>query len=507
MINQKILILLYLILIFLATPWNANIWVKIPFWLFSLFLVLSIGFNKKEGRDAKQFSDLWILIPLGIVILTRMILFIHYGEAPLGYDTGIYLKHFEDAFLEVKSSGVIKTIYPVSFITDILYFFGWRTSYLLSVFYILLNIFTGLGIYVVSREYFDRRAAFFSFFIFSISFSQFLFFWWFYWRMMFAILFTLVSFYLIEKKSWLLVPVAGFMGAVHPLSLLPFGLAMILKFIFSKDRKFLLFSGIGIVIVTFSVSFREIIGYFPYFINGHGFIQGYPDYLAQELTGQFVDFNIYRSFVLIYLPFAILGAVKFFKDRRFSYLFFYFCINFSIIYLNFIFHNRYIILFDLVAIILAGPVFSDFINKLSENRFGKIISTILILGSIASALFFVLKTEPLVKAEELKEIKSLSLKTEKNAYVMATSSYYSPWIYGYSGRKTIAPGLFEYDKWDLDKWRNFWFNSNLNLRYSLLNEYEKPLYIFTGEKSGQMDFSSDKAFSKISDKIWKYNGN
>ena len=114
--------------------------------------------------------------------------------------------------------------------------------------------------------------------------------------------------------------------------------------------------------------------------------------------------------------------------------------------------------------------------------------------------------KPLISNAELAEIESLSGIAKENDYVMAVTSYYSPWVYGFSGRKAITPRLFEYDKWSVLKWKTFWSTGNLELRHQLLDEYEKPLYVFIGDRAGRMDFSSDPAFIRISQRIWRYSG-
>ena len=172
-----------------------------------------------------------------ILFVTRAIPFLHWGEAPLGYDTGIYLKQFGDYFNQIKNTGLIANIYPITFITNLLYLFGWKASQLISAFYIILNIFVGLGIYIVAKEYFNKNVAFLSLLVFSLSASQFLAYWWMYFGMVIATLFTLVSFYLLKKRSWLVAPVAGFMGAAHPLSFLSIGFSIILYFVFNKYSK------------------------------------------------------------------------------------------------------------------------------------------------------------------------------------------------------------------------------------------------------------------------------
>ena len=67
---------------------------------------------------------------------------------------------------------------------------------------------------------------------------------------------------------------------------------------------------------------------------------------------------------------------------------------------------------------------------------------------------------------------------------MTTSSIYSPWVLGYSNRKTIAPGLFDYNVHNKQQWNEFWKTNNLTYIKEIMNAYKKPLYIFIGEKQG-----------------------
>ena len=96
--------------------------------------------------------------------------------------------------------------------------------------------------------------------------------------------------------------------------------------------------------------------------------------------------------------------------------------------------------------------------------------------------------------------------TENDAFVMATHSYYSPWVLGYSERKTIAPGLFEYNKWDVKQWREFW-SSDAEKAIEMLNDYERPLYIHSGSVKGTMNLTKfeDECFEEFNEKVWKVN--
>ncbi len=71
--------------------------------------------------------------------------------------------------------------------------------------------------------------------------------------------------------------------------------------------------------------------------------------------------------------------------------------------------------------------------------------------------------------------------------------------------KTIAPGLFEYNRWNLQQWQKFW-NSDSERAKEMLKDYERPLYIHVGNIRAGMNMTkfNDKCFEPyVEGKIWK----
>jgi uncharacterized membrane protein len=91
---------------------------------------------------------------------------------------------------------------------------------------------------------------------------------------------------------------------------------------------------------------------------------------------------------------------------------------------------------------------------------------------------------------------------------MSTSSTYSPWLLGYSERKTIAPGLFDYNKHSQEQWIVFWTTEDINQIQQFMNVYEKPLYIFIGQKQKDNLVNFPECFevyyNQGNNKIYKY---
>jgi hypothetical protein len=156
-------------------------------------------------------------------------------------------------------------------------------------------------------------------------------------------------------------------------------------------------------------------------------------------------------------------------------------LNLAIVYFQFFFFNRLIIMLDVVLVILASKGFSIIIED--KKKLGALVMALLLLSAGIFAFKESINSKPLIESNELKIIESLN-STEKDAFIMVTSSYYSPWLQGYSGRKVIAPGLFDYNKWNYSQWDTFW-KANPEQAVSLLQDYAKPLYIFVGKYQRQ----------------------
>jgi len=221
--------------------------------------------------------------------------------------------------------------------------------------------------------------------------------------------------------------------------------------------------------------------------------------------GTFIDFFTYQYSILAYLPFALMGLIYLIKQKDYNLIFFGTIITLAIVYFQFFFFNRFIIHLDLFLIILSGIGFSILIQH--KNKLGAIITIILLISAGILVTQEALNTKPLISNQELDTIKQLQ-NTEENAYVMATSSLYSPYILGYSERKTIAPGLFEYNNHNEEQWINFWNAKDIEKIKQFLNEYEKPLYIHIGQQQPdnlkQFEECFEIYYKQNNNKIYKY---
>ena len=506
--NKKLFFLIYTVFVLLFSL-ELELTIQQLAYLSFAALVGFLFFNFQEEGQKIKLSKWLIVIPIIIILTVRIIPFIG-TEAPLGYDTGIYRGQISLFGEAMHNSGT--EIHPsgVYLVTDLLYSVGLSVDQILYGFFILITVLLGLGTYITVKRYFGANAAICAFFVYAVSATQFQAYWFVYFRQTVALFLMLIAFWLLKKKSWLVIPVAGFMGGMHQPTFLIFGLVLLAHFIFNKNKVYHLISGLSILAVGLSLYIHNpwtLFGLFPA-------LNPLPMFTAPETvaSGRFFDFSVYTQLAIFYLPFAILGFIYLIKKRRFDYLFFWFLFNFLIVYFGFFFHNRFIVHLDLIVIILAGVIISKILNKIPRDFYSKIAVLIFFFAAVCFLFNNVMSTKPSISQDELDEIKSLSVIMEEDAFVMSVVSHYSPWLYGYSERRVVAPGLLKYDtEWTKEEWNIFWRSDDLGVCEQLLDRYQKPLYIFIGDRDFEgiqqglkLRFEQDPAIVRISERVYKY---
>jgi hypothetical protein len=193
--------------------------------------------------------------------------------------------------------------------------------------------------------------------------------------------------------------------------------------------------------------------------------------------------------MLPYLPLAFFSLKK---DRTFSFLFLF---TFLTTFFGFFLSHRFFPFLDIFTIILAGYTLEGINNKLIKIFYSLFLITL--------SLIFIIKTSPpLITKDEFQEIKLLNT-TSANSSVLVTSNEYTPWIYGYSNRKSITPGFGEYDIfWSVTDWNNFWDGQD---QIELLKKLPQPLYIWLGDKSTHNFYPTGNCFTRFSWHIWQFN--
>ncbi|MBT7296703.1 hypothetical protein HN836_03525 [Candidatus Woesearchaeota archaeon] len=491
------LIVLYTIAIILIL---INVFGKFSIQLNIASLIIALTALPIIKKTNLNLPDYLIAIPIILTLALRIIPYIN-NSIPLGYDAGIY-KYGIETFQGINSTEWAKGTFTPIFIylTTILRTF-FTTDTILIYVLILINLLIPITLYITTKEYFNKSIAIISTIIYSLSIIQFKLFSYLYFKNIMAIPLLLLTFYFYKKnKSKLFILTAALTGATHRPTFLILILSYFALTIKQKSKKDLInLIKIGILTLIFYLGFiKQAI--LP-------LIAPVTQSLLQPGTspGTFIDFFTYQYSILTYLPFALIGLFYLIKQKDYNLIFFSTIISLAIVYFQFFFFNRFIIHLDLFLIILAGVGFSTLIQY--RKKIGALITIILLISAGVLVTQEALNTKPLINKEELETIKQLQ-NTEEGAYVMATASLYSPYVLGYSGRKTIAPGLFEYNQHNKAEWTNFWTTKDLEEIKQFLNKYNKPLYIYVGAKQpnniAQFNQCFETYYEQNNNKIYKY---
>jgi hypothetical protein len=111
---------------------------------------------------------------------------------------------------------------------------------------------------------------------------------------------------------------------------------------------------------------------------------------------------------------------------------------------------------------------------------------------------------PAIAHDDLRDLEVTSAALPADSYLMAVSGRDTPWVRGFGGRDTIAPGFLEHDRWTREEWERFWNPVAPRDRYALMAAFERPVYIFMRSDQVLPSLAEDPAFERISRTLWRY---
>ena len=108
---------------------------------------------------------------------------------------------------------------------------------------------------------------------------------------------------------------------------------------------------------------------------------------------------------------------------------------------------------------------------------GSVALIILMVAALIPTINSAVEAKPRLNEEQLAAVTWLQDNTEENAYILATASD-APWVLGWSGRRVIAPGLFEWNTYGKEDWEIFFETDDPEVAGNFLDVYDDPVYIF-----------------------------
>ena len=365
-------------------------------------------------------------------------------------------------------------------------------------------------VFVLTRSLFNQRIGIIASVLYAISYTQYTIFTMLYFKNVLGLMFLLLVIYALEKKKYgLMALMFAALGIFHRPEFLLFSLILLPYFILHR-RRAIIFAVLGtaILIVPFWLPRWEI---------NWGILSGTIQTAVTNIQtgeglggGTFFGLNTYIM-LAPYLPFALIGAIYLAIKRNWNSILFYFVISSIIVVFQLFFFKRFIIPLDIAVVILAAVGINYTLLHRGEVWRVAGVATVILLLSAATlpTVNAANNARPLISEEQLRAVEWIRENSEDDAYVLATS-YDAPWVLGWSGRRVIAPGLFEWDVHNKNDWLLFFSTNDPEVANEFLSVYDAPVYIYFSENKGNYlgleKFQSDY-FQKLRDNsavIYKY---
>ena len=460
--------------------------------------------NIEQIERRKGFYSLLVLVTMVLVAIRCFTYFLH-GPFGFGYDTGIYRKVFQDmtAFSDIFSSQIY--ILP-SFLAYLFNLMHLPVDWLLYHGYIIFSVLTAWPLYLLTKRFFGKVAGLISVAIFAVSYVQVLASEYYLFKEMLGAIFMLFGFLYYEKRSnWFyLFAVLMALTQLPQFLVLAVGTGLSAIVNFKKDWKFNL-KGLGIMILAGAflaiftpqhlvAAWNVVIGA----LNGAGGFNPHQ-------SGSFISLAefIYREWFFFGL--GCLGFIAALRKKGSLFLQISVIFLVIVVFFQLFFERRYLIELSLVTIpyaayVLAG-CYSIIVSKIKWLKY--ILILMFLVGFGLTTVYHYSTTYPALNKEEQWALQILIDKTD-SYYVMATNSYYAPWLYGFSGKTTLAPGIF-ISPWNVRRWNVYMEGSSVDQASALIkiaNQYGK-YYVMEGVR--QVYTRADKA-SLLVKRIFDVNG-
>jgi len=449
---------------------------------------------KKETLIPKPLSKKLVFLLLGtlflLVLIPRISPYLD-NSIPIGYDAGFYkymIEKYNNALPQIPEESLDAWIKKgneqgLFFVSSQLFIFsGLNAVEIFNYLFPFLCAFLVFPIFLLAKTVFDDKTGVLAALFYAVSYTQYAMFSFLYLKTIFGLMFLLLSLYALQKEKYALFTLMyAALGIFHAPEFLILSLALVPYFIFFKRDKKLVAS---VVVALFLIA--------PFWLPRLNYMLDLGSSVAGTFStnlstgaglggGTFFDLTEYEWVSIVYLPFALAGALYLLLKKKWNPLFLCFIILYAIVFFQLFFFKRYIIVFDLFAMILAAGAVAYTLFKPSGAGYAKVLGVVVVsLLCLSSAVVLftqIPRVTPLINENQLASINWLAENTEPNAFVLATS-FDAPWVLGWSERRVIAPGLFDWNKQGEAEWLEFLKTPDYDVAKKLLDVYDKPIYVY-----------------------------
>lgn len=476
------LVMIFLILVLFKESGILPLSIRYELFAYVLPVLAIPSLIRSESADGQKSPVIFLILLSTLLFASgiRLLPLIH-SSIPLGYDPGFYkyaMELYYNALPHIPETELatwVRQMFEQGLfvLSDVMHIMtGISAMDHISYLFPFLGALLVLPLFVVTRNLFGPRVGVIASLLYAVSYTQYTAFTMLYFKNVIGLIFLLFAIYALEKKKdGLMAIMFAALGIFHRPEFLLFALILAPYFILHRRRGIILaVLGTTVLIAPFWIPRWEV-----YWGLLSGPIGG----------GTFFSFDIYTVVSLAYLPFAAIGVVYLVLNKRLNSILFYFVITWVIVVFQLFFFYRFIIMLDIAIVILAAVgIDYSLLQKRGIWRVAGVTAVLLVL--VASGLPTVTEAKdirPRIDDEQLQAVEWIRENAESNAYVLATSSD-APWVLGWSERRVIAPGLFEWYIQSKEEWFSFFESTDPEVAKEFLDVYDSPVYVYCSKNSG-----------------------
>lgn len=449
-------------------------------------------FSKKPSGDAEAVEKNWVFFLLLFLFFlgARLWPFL-LAEHPLGYDTGIY--RFEIwSSLQALPEYVSGLFLGLPLVTDVAFLFGWSLDQILYGGYLIVNLLFFVSLWMFVEKWGGKKKALWALFFLVISVVQWKAFSMLLYKQVFAMALVMMSFWLLMRRSYLVIPVLLYLALLQPLDAFLIALSLLLFLPWAWKKKLpearyfscLALAGLFSLLLFFLLDAGFWADAWQLFRGS--FVDGALETHQQEgIFLSLADYGVQAAFVFVL---GVLGWVMSLRKEGFTLFHQYSLLLLIWVSMRFFFFERLLIQLDMVLMVFAAFSMDRFMSHFVQDRSSRWISVLMLVTLSIPLLVLFSSYKPFISVPVQTEITELCDSLDADVTIGVGESASTPIVRGLCLDQIVfGPGLYA-NRWDFEDWQIFWEKGTNAEIQDILNEYARPLYFFSTKKQLQKRF-------------------
>ncbi|MBT3864724.1 hypothetical protein HOE67_01890 [Candidatus Peregrinibacteria bacterium] len=432
----------------------------------------------------------WSLIL--ILFVSRAMPYWMHGPFGFGYDVGIYKHVFEG--IRTLPDVLGSEVYPFpSFLAYLVNLLGLPVDWLLYHAHILFSVLVVVPLYFLTKDLFGKVAGLLAIVIFTISYTQVFGSEFYLYKAELGAIFMLASLLFYMRRSYwffLFVVLLGLTQLPQYIVMVA-GIGTAAFFGLWKDYKYNF-----LVLLSFVLAFDFVAILSPHHIwNAWDVVQGSllgEAVLSSHHSGLFISLREFLGKESVVFLLAASGFVLTLKKKGVLALQASLAFVTLVVVARLFFENRFVLEMHFLLIPFAAYFIYKVFKAVVEEK--GLSEKVWALGGVALVFIsgYIVYGYYLTTRAALSEYEQWALQVinekEDSKNIMVSSSIYAPWAYGFSGKTTLAPGIFS-SVWSYEDQVEYFTGEAEDRALMLLDIAKKrgKFYLFEGQ-------SQDRSF-------------